>query len=181
MIEGYHSTIFAYGQTGSGKTYTMEGYTYKKQKHSGNVKPIIDLNSPKIGLIPRVINSMFEMISGHTKLYQKQFVVNCSFLQIYNERIYDLLNPDSGNSAKMGGIGLKIRWNSQEQFKVENLFVFECKSAAEVLGLFNIGIKNKIIASHRLNIASSRSHTILCIQIESFERKNPNKKVISKL
>jgi len=109
VIEGYHSTIFAYGQTGSGKTYTMEGYTYKKQKHSGNVKPIIDLNSPKIGLIPRVINSMFEMISGHTKLYQKQFVVNCSFLQIYNERIYDLLNPDSGNSAKMGGIGLKIR------------------------------------------------------------------------
>lgn len=100
VVEGYHSTIFAYGQTGSGKTYTMEGYQYQiepqnKQamKSSRNCKPVIDPSSPNVGLIPRAISCLFGMIEGHSKLYTRSYKVYCSFLQIYNEKIYDLLNP----------------------------------------------------------------------------------------
>ena len=59
--------------------------------------------------------------------------------------------------------------------------MFECKNPAEVFGLFHLGIKNKITASHRLNIASSRSHTILCIKVESVDKENPADVVSSKL
>lgn len=53
-----------------------------------------------------------------------------SFLQIYNERIYDLLNPSSLNNRNVGSSnveGLRLRWSKDEQFTVENMFVFECK------------------------------------------------------
>jgi len=49
------------------------------------------------------------MISGHAKLYSRDYKVCCSFLQIYNEKIYDLLNHKESNSAKKGGPGLKVR------------------------------------------------------------------------
>jgi Kinesin motor domain len=70
----------------------------------------------------------------------------CSFLQIYNERVFDLLNPDSTPDALRGdnqtdsdtgpSAGLRIRWTKKEQFVVENLFVFECQTPDDALELF---------------------------------------------
>lgn len=70
VTEGYHATIFAYGQTGSGKTYTLEG-------------------SEDDGLIPKAINALFAKMSRAST--HRVFKVYCSYLQLYNERIYDLL------------------------------------------------------------------------------------------
>ena len=64
---------------------------------------------------------------------------------------------------------------------VENLYTFECKSASEVMELFRIGIRNKVLAAHRLNNASSRSHTILTITVESLDPNNPHSIITSKL
>jgi epoxyqueuosine reductase QueG len=76
--------------------------------------------------------------------------VFCSFLQIYNEKVFDLLNPSSvgGLTAlrKMGNAqfdkdqgGLRIRWTKKDQFVVENLYVFECSSYEEAIKLFKFG------------------------------------------
>jgi hypothetical protein len=65
---------------------------------------------------------------------------------------------------------------------VENLYTFECKSAEDVLQLYNFGVKNKVVASHNMNNSSSRSHSILTITVEGIDQKNPeNSKVTSKL
>jgi len=74
-----------------------------------------------------------------------------------------------------------MRWNKTEQFMVENLFIFECFSAEDALKLFNTGIKNRIVASHNMNNASSRSHCIFTINVEQSSADDVNNVVISKL
>lgn len=132
VIDGYHATIFAYGQTGSGKTYTMEGYDYinsgPKSAVTGerNVKPVIK-NNDNIGISIRAIKEVFDQAKKLTSNRARNIKVYCSFLQIYNEKIFDLLNlanlPIKGSSSNVNG--LRMRWNKTDQFVVENLFIFE--------------------------------------------------------
>lgn len=74
----------------------------------------------------------------------RHFTVFVSFLQIYNEKVFDLLNPSTIQPNKRGAAldtnaGLRIRWTKKEQFTVENLYVFETDSSTEVLDLFRYG------------------------------------------
>lgn len=120
---------------------------------------------------------LFEQIEQARQNNKNQhFSVFCSFLQIYNEKVFDLLNPSSvgGLTAlRNGGLdnkdqgGLRIRWTKKDQFVVENLYVFECSSYEETLKLFKFGSQNKILASHNLNEFSSRSHSIFSLTIEA--------------
>ena len=156
MVEGFNATIFAYGPTGSGKTYTMEGYDYDK-----NLKPIIK-DDENVGLIPRITKSLFEHVkSAKTNI---EYAIYCSYVQIYKENVYDLLNP-----AQTKGPGLKMRWNKQEEFYLENLFMHPCYSYSEVLSLYHNGLKNKILAAHNANASSSRSHCVLSLNIEAID------------
>jgi len=86
----------------------------------------------------------------------------------------------NAGSNKLGP-GLRLRWTEKDQFTVENLFVFECKTADEVLGLFHQGIRNKVMASHKLNLSSSRSHCILSLRVESVDSKTSQNLIVSKL
>jgi hypothetical protein len=94
-----------------------------------------------------------------------------SFLQIYNEKVFDLLNPSTIQPNKRGAnfdnAGLRIRWTKKDQFVVENLYVFETANVNEVLELFRYGAQNRVLASHNLNDVSSRSHSIFSITVES--------------
>ena len=101
-------------------------------------------------------------------------------MQIYNEKVFDLLNLN-GLSSKKNQAGLRIRWDKKNQFMVENLFVFECKTVDEILELFNFGIKNKVVASHNMNQASSRSHAIFTLTLETVDPSNIDNVVTSKL
>ncbi|CAD8184136.1 unnamed protein product [Paramecium pentaurelia] len=168
VIEGYHVTVFAYGQTGSGKTFTMEGL---RDDEGIAIKPD--------GIIPKTVHSLFNKIKQNA--LQKDFSVYCSYLQIYNEKIYDLLGETTKTSYNVQANGLKMRWNVRDQFVVENLFVYQCKSAEEVIQLFKLGSRNRITASHKLNFQSSRSHSIFEIKIESIDLKNPDYFITSKL
>ena len=79
-LDGYNGTIFAYGQTGSGKTYTMSG---------GDLWP-------DRGIIPRVISYIFQEFQRKSKKYAFELFV--SFIEIYNENAYDLLDPKHTDS-----------------------------------------------------------------------------------
>jgi hypothetical protein len=156
VLEGFNATVFAYGPTGSGKTYTMEGYEYDK-----NLKPVIK-EDQSVGIIPRIARTLFETIKkapGHV-----EYTVYCTYVQIYKENVYDLLNP-----AQTRGPGLRMRWNKAEEFYLENLFMHPCYSYNEIMGLYNAGIKNKVLAAHNANAASSRSHCILSLHIEGID------------
>lgn len=80
-FSGYNATVLAYGQTGSGKTHTMgSGYT-------------IGLKDEELGIIPRVIKLIFNEVEKRKR--KAEFIIKCTFLEIYNEDLNDLL--DHGN------------------------------------------------------------------------------------
>ena len=92
-------------------------------------------------------------------------------MQIYKEKIFDMLNKSHVKRLMKDGPGLKLKWNKSEQFSVENLYQFECKNAEDVLALYHFGIKNKVVASHNMNNASSRSHSMLTLTVECIDTK----------
>ena len=155
LISGYNVTIIAYGQTGSGKTYTMEGY-----KYDTNHKPIIHNNPELLGLIPRVISRLFLSLNSKKN---KNFVINANYIQIYKEKIFDLLSENSQN--------LKLRWSQYESFYIENLTSKICSSIEDLTALFQLGLLRKKIASHNMNKVSSRSHCLFTINIKKISTK----------
>mmetsp|Transcript_46458 Transcript_46458/g.34125 ORF Transcript_46458/g.34125 Transcript_46458/m.34125 type:complete len:103 (+) Transcript_46458:173-481(+) len=99
-----------------------------------------------------------------------KFSFYVSFFQIYNEKVYDLLNLEmtlqsnvSGRKMQENMSELKVRWNEKDQFVVENLFLYHCKTPQEAIHLYTQGVRNKIVSAHQLNHVSSRSHCIFSI------------------
>ena len=100
---------------------------------------------------------------------------------MYKEKIYDLLNQSQLKRLMNDGPGLKLRWNKSEQFSVENLYTFECRTPEDVMALYHFGIKNKVVASHNMNNSSSRSHTMLSLTVEQIDVCSPDNVITSKL
>uniref|UniRef100_A0AC34GIR3 Kinesin motor domain-containing protein n=1 Tax=Panagrolaimus sp. ES5 TaxID=591445 RepID=A0AC34GIR3_9BILA len=89
FVEGINATIFAYGQTGSGKTYTMIG--------PDTVDPSSSTNSEDTrGIIPRALEEIFAKLNAQVEMKPETFKISmkCSFLELYNEKLYDLLQDD---------------------------------------------------------------------------------------
>jgi len=84
FLDGYNGTIFAYGQTGSGKTYTMEGSARKFSER---------------GLIPRVLSFVYGELERRSD--NEEFIVHISYMEIYQDNGYDLLNPGNTSDAMM--------------------------------------------------------------------------------
>lgn len=116
---------------------------------------------------------------------QRKIAIYVSFLEIYNEKIYDLLNSSMFRSKKnQSGVdpnGLKLKWSNEDLYTVENLFTFECFSYDNIIQLFHEGLKNKAIGSHKMNLSSSRSHSIFTVTLEQIDPSNPDNLIISKL
>lgn len=85
VLEGYNGTMFAYGQTGCGKTHTMMGPLFSLDEKAANQE--------ERGVIPRTVRHIFGFIDEAEK--GKKFLVRCSYLEIYNESILDLLSKSS--------------------------------------------------------------------------------------
>ncbi|XP_076916770.1 kinesin-like protein KIN-12E [Bidens hawaiensis] len=138
---GYNSCMFAYGQTGSGKTHTMLGdIDGGSRRHSVNS-----------GMTPREREARRE-----EKIH---YTCKCSFLEIYNEQILDLLDPSSTN--------LQIREDTKKGIFVDNLKEIEVTSARDVIQQLIQGAANRKVASTNMNRASSRSHSVFTCIIES--------------
>ena len=142
VCQGYNGTIFAYGQTGTGKTFTMEGDF------------CTDINK---GIIPRSFDLMFSLIQG---TYNTNYLIRCSYLELYNEEVRDLLSKT--HSQK-----LDIREDPESGFYVEDLSSWVVKSPAEMVELMLRGRELKIIKGHNMNERSSRSHCIFSIIVEN--------------
>eukprot|EP00356_Strombidium_inclinatum_P011217 CAMPEP_0170503100 /NCGR_PEP_ID=MMETSP0208-20121228/43631_1 /TAXON_ID=197538 /ORGANISM="Strombidium inclinatum, Strain S3" /LENGTH=328 /DNA_ID=CAMNT_0010782557 /DNA_START=441 /DNA_END=1427 /DNA_ORIENTATION=+ len=178
----------------------MDGYKYKKND-KGVFLPIIDDVNTQFGatngLVQRSVCRLVEELQPLKK--RKTVSMNISFLQIYNEKIYDLLNPSmfkkikgdqliqpafhhtNSQNGNADPTGLKLKWNPFDVYTVENLFNFTCTTSDEILRLFHYGLRNKVIGSHKMNLTSSRSHTIFCVTVEQIDPLHPDNMVISKL
>ncbi|NWS17952.1 KIF9 protein, partial [Pachyramphus minor] len=170
-LRGYNGTIMCYGQTGAGKTYTMTGAT-TEYKHRG--------------IIPRAIQQVFKAAAESLSLF---ISVRISYLEIYNEALFDLLGRGLGRGSgdtplavmdSPRGIyvrGLSIRPVSHEEEALNLLF--EAREPKDCLySLHYFGETNRVIAEHALNKNSSRSHCIFTIYIECRPRVDPNLKGI---
>jgi kinesin family protein 4/21/27 len=94
------------------------------------------------------------------------------------------LNSDiyKSQSKKLDGVpGLKLKWNQSDDVLIENVFCFDCHTAEDALKYFWKGLKNKMMASHKINNSSSRSHCLLSFTVHQIDINNPENIIVSKL
>ncbi|OAL35952.1 hypothetical protein AYO20_04858 [Fonsecaea nubica] len=139
-FQGYNNCIFAYGQTGSGKSYSMMGY------------------GDEAGVIPRICREMFERINGLQSDPHLTCTVEVSYLEIYNERVRDLLNP-----ATKGN--LRVREHPSTGPYVEDLAKLAVRSFSEIENLMDEGNKARTVAATNMNETSSRSHAVFTLTL----------------
>ena len=113
---------------------------------------------------------LFDYVKSESNLGKKRFSIYCSYLQVYKERIYDLLNKSHLKRLLTDGPGLKLKL-VKDIFTVENLYTFECRTAEDVLTLYHFGLKNRVVASHNMNNSSSRSHSMLKLTLECVDNR----------
>ncbi|XP_076348155.1 kinesin-like protein KIF13A [Tachypleus tridentatus] len=135
---GYNACIFAYGQTGSGKSFTMMGSENNK------------------GLIPRLCDALFERIASN-KDPSNSYKVEVSYMEIYNEKVHDLLDPKGTNQ------NLKVREHSILGPYVDGLSTLAVSSFEEINSLIVEGNKSRTVAATNMNNESSRSHAVFNI------------------
>ncbi|KJR89177.1 kinesin group protein [Sporothrix schenckii 1099-18] len=139
-FQGYNNCIFAYGQTGSGKSYSMMGY------------------GKEIGIIPQICQDMFKRIGEMQSDPNLKCTVEVSYLEIYNERVRDLLNP-----ATKGN--LKVREHPSTGPYVEDLAKLVVGSFQEIEHLMDEGNKARTVAATNMNETSSRSHAVFTLML----------------
>uniref|UniRef100_A0A7N8WJM8 Kinesin-like protein KIF16B n=1 Tax=Mastacembelus armatus TaxID=205130 RepID=A0A7N8WJM8_9TELE len=139
-FEGYNACIFAYGQTGSGKSYTMMG------------------TPGDAGLIPRICEGLFSRVSEATRRDEASFRTEVSYLEIYNERVRDLLRRKSTQTYN-----LRVREHPKDGPYVEDLSKHLVQNYNDVEELMEAGNINRTTASTSMNDVSSRSHAIFTV------------------
>jgi kinesin family protein 1 len=137
-FQGYNNCIFAYGQTGSGKSYSMMGY------------------GEDAGVIPKICRNMFERIKAIQEDKNLTCTVEVSYLEIYNERVRDLLNPTTKGN-------LKVREHPSTGPYVEDLAKLVVGSFPEIENLMDEGNKARTVAATNMNETSSRSHAVFTL------------------
>ncbi|CAM9184567.1 unnamed protein product, partial [Laminaria digitata] len=208
MLDGYNCSVLAYGQTGSGKTFTMEGGLsgYPSPVRGATTDKSRSQNASKvdqavadddrsaavctddIGIIPRAVHTIFrEGGGGGTRRYW----VYVSHMEIYNERLFDLLAPEAGaatplspppspkrrtpraaggaKSPRPTGLGLAIEESRELGVIVKGLTQVEVKSPEEIFAIIARSKSNRRTAETMCNVESSRSHGIFCVRVISAE------------
>ncbi|KAF3899049.1 Centromeric protein E [Trichophyton interdigitale] len=155
VMEGYHGTVFAYGMTGTGKTFSMQGTA----------------TSP--GVIPLAITDIFSYIR---ETPHREFLLRVSYLEIYNEKIHDLLSMSaSGQGNGNGAQGqqqeeIKLREDSKRGVYATPLKEEIVQSPTQLLRVIARGDHSRRTSSTQFNSRSSRSHAVVQIVVESRER-----------
>ncbi|KAF8754475.1 Kinesin protein [Rhizoctonia solani] len=151
-MDGYNSVVFAYGQTASGKTFTLSG------------------SEDQPGIIPRAMRDVFGYIKKHP---DREFLLRASYLEIYNEQIYDLLAPptSAANTVTLQGVGNNVHLAGVREEPITSF-----KSVKEVLERGDAGRRT---ASTDWNERSSRSHSVFRLVIESRETLSESERLAS--
>ncbi|XP_050554851.1 kinesin-like protein KIF13A isoform X5 [Spodoptera frugiperda] len=140
-FDGYNACIFAYGQTGSGKSYTMMG------------SPGADEG----GIIPRLCDSLFERIKVQQSPPALTYKVEVSYMEIYNERVHDLLDPETTRRS------LRVREHAVLGPYVDGLSQLAVTSFQDIDNLMTEGNKSRTVAATNMNSESSRSHAVFSV------------------
>ena len=135
---GFNATCFAYGQTGAGKSYSMVG----THAHPG--------------VVPRCVKGLFESLD-----FSGEFLLDVAMLEVYNERVHDLLAPRSS----IGLAGLKVRISPAAGVYVAGLSRVAVSTEEAVMELLATGTKARTIAATEMNRASSRAHTVFEVRV----------------
>ena len=144
VLQGFNGTIFVYGQTGSGKTHTLFG-------------DLSHRDALQRGIIPRSCHRIFE----HFEYAQDidEVSIKCSFIEIYLEKLQDLLCPRNNDI-------LKIRRHTDATVYVEGLHEEFVSCFNDVYELLQIGFRNRVVRATLMNQESSRSHCVLILRIK---------------
>ncbi|KAG9392876.1 Kinesin motor domain [Carpediemonas membranifera] len=156
VVSGFNGTVFCYGQTGAGKTYTMTGDT--------------SMSYLQRGVVPRAIIDLFRLLNERPGTIA---TVRVSYLEIYNEQLYDLLSPN-----EMTG-HLQIQDDSSGNTVVRGLTMPVCATEEECMHYLFQGDTTRVIAEHQMNNASSRSHCIFTIHVEQRHNTSVAEKVVT--
>ena len=144
VLDGYNGTIFAYGQTGCGKTHTMMGSNESEESR---------------GIIPRTFSQIITITKNEAS---KNHLIRCSFIEIYNEEIHDLLGKDV--KARMD-----LKESPEKGVFVKDLLQIEVDSISKMEHYMELGFKSRSVRATNMNSESSRSHSIFTIYIDSQE------------
>ncbi|VFQ74221.1 unnamed protein product [Cuscuta campestris] len=161
LFQGYNGTVLAYGQTGSGKTYTM-GTNYNGDDNSE-------------GVIPRVMETIFSRVNGMKD--STEFLIRISFIEIFKEEVFDLLDQNATASCKGEGAPLArvaahtrapihIRETPSGGIALAGVTEAEVKTKEEMASYLLRGAVSRATASTNMNSQSSRSHAIFTIYME---------------
>ena len=145
IFQGYNGTVFAYGQTGCGKTFTMMGI-------------VTDPNLK--GIIPNAFSHIFGFIK--TEGESKKFFLRCSFVEIYNEEVRDLLGK---NNRK-----LDIREDPKKGTFLRDVTYITIKNTSDIENCLERGNKNRHVGQTSMNDQSSRSHSLFTVYLEIEEK-----------
>lgn len=151
VLSGFNGTLFAYGQTGSGKTFTI----------TGGAERYIDR-----GIIPRTLSYIFNQMLQNAGFV---FAAHISYLEIYNDNGYDLLDPKH-EAAKIEDLPkISLLEDSDGNIHLKNLSIHQANNEEEALNLLFLGDTNRMIAETPMNQASTRSHCIFTIHLNMRE------------
>jgi kinesin family protein 11 len=150
VLNGFNCTIFAYGQTGTGKTYTM----------SGDISDTLPIPEAA-GIVPRVLHTLFARL-GDDEADKHEHSVKCSFIELYNEELRDLLAVDDSTKLKIFDDATK---NGRTTTMVQGMEESHIKNASRGIKLLRDGSHKRQVAATKCNDLSSRSHTVFTITI----------------
>ncbi|XP_077359386.1 kinesin-like protein KIF22 isoform X2 [Festucalex cinctus] len=155
ITRGQNASVFAYGPTGAGKTHTMLG------------------SSELPGVIPRAVGEVFNLINGQNEDEGWDYTIGMSYLEIYNEKVLDLLSPNSQD--------LPIREDKDKNILIPGLTHTTISSFSDFERHFGPASLNRTTASTKLNQRSSRSHVVLLIKVVRTQRCLPRRQQTGKL
>uniref|UniRef100_A0A5F9CW42 Kinesin-like protein KIF11 n=1 Tax=Oryctolagus cuniculus TaxID=9986 RepID=A0A5F9CW42_RABIT len=155
VIMGYNCTIFAYGQTGTGKTFTMEGERSPNEVYTWEEDPLA-------GIIPRTLHQIFEKLTDNGT----EFSVKVSLLEIYNEELFDLLNPSSDVSERLQMFDDP---RNKRGVIIKGLEEITVHNKDEVYQILEKGAAKRTTAATLMNAYSSRSHSVFSVTIHMKE------------
>ncbi|XP_034070505.1 kinesin-like protein KIF22 isoform X3 [Gymnodraco acuticeps] len=155
ILTGQNASVFAYGPTGAGKTHTMMG----------------TLNQP--GVIPRAVREVFKMVNAKNEDEGWVYSISMSYLEIYNEKVLDLLSPGSQD--------LPIREDKDKNILIPGLTHTTITSFSDFHKHFVPASLNRTTASTKINQRSSRSHAVLLLKVVRTQHAPPHRQQAGKL
>lgn len=161
FLKGYNCTLLVYGMTSSGKTYTMTGNTASQDTQ---------LNQ-EAGIIPRVLVKLFNVLNDSNN--NNDYIVKCSFVELYNEELKDLLSDDQNKKLRIYDQKQNSNTNfitnpfqlNKSAIHIQNLEEIIVKDAKHGLRTLQKGLKLRQVAATKMNDVSSRSHTIFTLNL----------------